>query len=292
VRSVDGSAGPREPRMSTPTSSTASVPNTSERSVGVTPSTGSPGVAELLRVPAHLNVHRVGESGNFGETAFATLLARLAYDRSSGALMMQREDDKRVAYLQEGFIVGVKTNTPDDSLTEMLVSQGLITFDQGRRAEVEAQKRQVKLSDVLVQFGFFTHADMQTLVSTYIRNHLMDVFSWESGVFIFRTGQVPQVYDHEPVVSPMDFIWQGVQFNLPLDYAESAFAAYMDARMGWMTDPPSPDDMTMTLSQRQFLSSVSSGDTLSDIQRAGRMKEPVWRVAYVLAATGFLGFQP
>lgn len=263
----------------------------SASSSAATPSAGTPGVGASLHVPPHLNVHRVAGSGSFAETAAAALLARLAYDRSTGALMMQRDEDKRVAYLQEGFIVGVKTNMPEDSLAEMLVAQGLITFDQGRRAETEAQRRQVQLSHVLVELGFFAHEDMQTLVSAHIRNHLMDVFAWESGAFVFRDGPVPRGYDHEPVVSPMDFIWQGVQFHLPLDYAESAFAASMRLRMGWVTEPPSAEDMSMTLTQQQFLLSVSAGETLGELQRSGRLKEPVWRVAYVLAATGFLGFQ-
>ena len=267
------------------------VPRSVEPAASATPAVGTPAVSVPLHVPPHLDVQRVVGTGNFSETAFATILARLAYDRATGALMMQRDEDKRVAYLQDGFIVGVKTNMPDDSLSETLVAQGLITFDQSRRAEMEAQRRQVQLTAVLVEFGFFSGDDMQTLVSAHIRNHLMDVFAWEAGVFMFREGPVPRGYDHEPVVSPMDFIWQGVQFHLPLDYAESAFAASMQLRMGWMTEPPSAEDMSMTLSQQQFLSSVSAGESLGGLQRSGRMKEPVWRMAYVLAATGFLGFQ-
>ena len=290
-RSPGGAARLRESGMVTPLPPSFAAPSSAEPSSSVTPAAGTVGVSASLHVPLHLNVHRVAGSGNFSETAFATILARLAYDRSTGALMMQRDEDKRVAYLQDGFIVGVKTNMPEDSLADMLVAQGLMTFDQGRRAQTEAQRRQVQLSDVLVELGFFAREDMQTLVSTHIRNHLMDVFAWESGVFMFRDGPVPRGYDHEPVVSPMDFIWQGVQFNLPLDYAESAFAASMQLRMGWFGEPPSADDMPMTLTQLQFLSSVSAGETLGELQRSGRMKEPVWRIAYVLASTGFLGFQ-
>lgn len=287
LRQLDELARLREAKVQV----TAPVAAAPERSADATPASGTPGVSSPLHVPPHLNVHRVPGSGDFSETAFATILARLAYDRSTGALMMQRDDDKKLAYLQDGFTVGVKTNMPDDTLTEMLVSQGLITLAQRRQADALAQEQRVTASHALIELGFFSAEDMETLVSTHIRNRLMDVFEWESGVFTFRDGPIPRGYNHEPVVSPMDFIWQGVQFSLPIDYAETAFAACMNLKMGWMSDPPSSDDMPMTLSQQQFLDSVSAGETMGQLQRAGRMKEPVWRIAYVLAATGFLGFQ-
>ena len=62
---------------------------------------------------------------------------------------------------------------PDDTLTEMLVSQGLITLAQRRQADALAQQQRVTASHALIELGFFTAEDMETLVSTHIRNRLM-----------------------------------------------------------------------------------------------------------------------
>jgi hypothetical protein len=90
----------------------------------------------------------------------------------------------------------------------------------------------------------------------------------------------------------MDFIWQGVRYSLPLATIQRHLAPVLSGVLHWATDPPSPEDMDLTQSQRSFFEEVERGSSLQTIEKAGRLTDAVWRVAYVLTACGFLGFRP
>lgn len=241
-------------------------------------------------VPRVLDVQQVELSGEFADAYFPTILASLAYRRATGSLMLQQGEDKRLAYFEQGFVVGVKTNQPDDTLTESMVSQGLITASQRLQVERHAQAARISASQALVDLALLPREDVDTIVSAHLRNRLMDVFEWTTGQYTFRDSNVPRGYQHDPVVSPMDFIWQGVQFSTPISMIRETLQPCTSYRMGWVSEPPPADVMDLTQSQRAFFADVEKHQRLDDLRTQGRLNEAVWRVAFVLAACGFIQF--
>lgn len=268
-----------------PAASLASPPGASVRQ---TPVSGT----LTVPVPRALDVQQVEPSGEFADAYFPTILASLAYRRATGSLMLQQGDDKRLAYFEQGFVVGVKTNQPDDTLTESMVSQGLITLDQRMQVERHAQSARISASQSLVELQLLPKDDVDTIVSAHLRNRLMDVFEWTHGQYTFRDSNVPRGYQHDPVVSPMDFIWQGVQFSTPISIIRETLQPCATYRMAWVSEPPPADVMDLTQSQRAFFADVEKHQKLDDLRTQGRLNEAVWRVAFVLAACGFVQFTP
>ncbi len=255
------------------------------------PATASMRTADQGMVPSRLDVRQVETAGEFEGTYFPTLMAYLAFGRSTGTLMLQRGDDKRLAYLEEGFVVGARTNQPDDSLTESMVVQGLMTPEQRMQVDSHAQANRISMPQSLVELRIFPEADVDTIVSAHLRNRLLDVFEWVEGSYTFKESSVPQGQRHEPVVSPMDFIWQGVQFATPFAVIRDTLSPFARHRLRWIGEPPSAGQMELTQSQTAFLSDVTGNLSLDDIRAAGRLNESVWRVAYVLTACGFISFR-
>ena len=62
--------------------------------------------------------------------------------------------------------------------------------------------------------------------------------------------------------------------------------------MAWVSEPPPADVMDLTQSQRAFFADVEKHQKLDDLRTQGRLNEAVWRVAFVLAACGFVQFTP
>jgi hypothetical protein len=242
-------------------------------------------------VPPELDVRQVEQAGMFEKTYFPTLMAYLAFRRATGSLMLQRGNDKRLAYLEDGFVVGAKTNQPDDTLTESMVVQGLLTPQQRMQVEAHAQAGRISITQGLVDLRIFPKSDVDTILSAHLRNRLMDVFEWVEGTFTFKEGSVPQGYQHDPVVSPMDFIWQGVQFSTPFSVVRDTLSPFTRHRLRWIGEPPPAGQMEMTQSQSAFLTDVARNLSLDDVRADGRLNEGVWRVAYVLAACGFIAFK-
>jgi len=261
-----------------------SVPNEADRTAA--------SVADGFLVPPRLDVRDVPLAGDLRDRSFPTVLAWLAYTRATGALMLRLGEDKRLFYLEEGFAVSARSNVESETLGQLIVSGGLLSAPDVRRYEGEAATQRTTLQAVLRQRTVFSPDELDLLWSVLLRNKTLDVFRWESGEYAFREGSVPRNFRHDPVISPMDLIWEGVQHGTPLTMIRRELDGHLGHRLVWINDPPEPESIRMTPGQTKLLARIDNEASMHTLSRAGLVTEDGQRLLFVLTATGFLGFEP
>lgn len=240
-------------------------------------------------VPRRLDVREVQDAGEFVDHAFPTVLASLAYRRATGALMLQHEADKRLIYLEDGFAVGGRTNRESDGLGVMVVEMGLVSAASMRRIEAKAHELRLSVAQVLVEERVFSPDEMDLLWSVNLRNRALDIFDWAEGIFSFREGStVPPNHRHDPVLSPMDMIWEGIQHGTRLRTIRAELEPFQHHALLWANDPPEPGTIRLTPSQEALTHRIDERTSMSDLAREGRLTPDVQRFVYALLATGFL----
>ena len=241
-------------------------------------------------VPSELDVRLVGEAGEIGDTAFATLLAHLAYGRVTGALRLQQGEDKRLVYIEDGFPVSARTNRADITVSDMIHDSGLLPDEAMQRVKRHARQHRVSTSQALLELDLFDRDELDLLASASLRNKLLDLFAWDEGVYSFKSGTVPRNYRHDPVISPMDLIWEGVLHGVPVSLLRRTLDPVLERPVVLLTDPPSAEEMRLTRSQERFLARIDGRTTWFAMTREGLVNEDVQRLLYVLVATGIVAF--
>lgn len=242
-------------------------------------------------VPPALNVVDVPWVGDLGERALATVLAALAYNQSTGALVLEQGDDRRLLYLEHGLPLAVAASRGAPTLFDMLAQDGLLAPDAVYELHHVATHGRRCAGQVLVESGLFSDDDVTHLEGVFVRRRMLDVFSWSSGAYTFREGDVPTVVHGEPPIGPMELIWDGVQHGLPLALLRAPIDPHIARVPVWLNEPPTPEDMEMSGRQQALIRAIDGERTLHAAMREAGGDEAVERFAYVLLATGFLGFE-
>ncbi len=241
-------------------------------------------------VPSGLNVVDVPWVGDLSDRALTTVLAALAYNQSTGALVLERGDDRRMLFLEHGLPLSVRGPRGASELFDMLAADGLLSRDDVFELHHVAAHGRACAGRVLAQSGRFSDDDVTHLEGVFVRRRMMDVFAWPDGAYTFREGEIPEVVHGEPPIGPMELIWDGVQHGVPIDLIRAPLDPHIGAVPVWLNEPPTPEDMEMTPRQQHLITSIDGRRNLHAALRDAGGTEEVERFAYVLLATGFLGF--
>lgn len=132
-----------------------------------------------------------GLMGSFGVLPLADLVELLARRKATGSLTCERGTVRKTVYLKAGAAVGASSNDPREYLGQLLVNFGHLTDDQLTRAFRTQEETAVRLGRVLVEGGLVPRETVRDVLAIKIRETLLDVFLWESGVFAFDDGAPP-----------------------------------------------------------------------------------------------------
>ena len=124
------------------------------------------------------------------------LLQFLEAGRKTGTLKIARATIIKEIYLENGSIVGSKSNDPKELLGQVLLQYGKIAEDQLQAAMEIQRESGGKLGVILVERGFVTPDDVMEALKTRTLEIIYDLFIWEEADFEF--------FDSQPV--PADLI--------------------------------------------------------------------------------------
>ena len=124
------------------------------------------------------------------------LLQFLEAGRKTGTLKIARATIIKEIYLENGLIVGSKSNDPKELLGQVLLQYGKIAEDQLQAAMEIQRQAGGKLGVILVERGLVTPDDVTDALKTRTLEIIYDLFIWEEANFEF--------FDSEPV--PADLI--------------------------------------------------------------------------------------
>jgi hypothetical protein len=153
-----------------------------------------------------------GLMGTFGVLPLADLVDLLARRKATGSLTCERGTVRKTIHLRGGAAVGAASNDPREYLGQLVVNFGHLTEDQLTRAFRVQEETKVRLGRVLVQVGIVARETLRDVLAIKIRETLLDVFLWGSGVFSFDDAAPPSA-DEDDAEIPLPDIAREAEFR-------------------------------------------------------------------------------
>ncbi|MFP4458031.1 MAG: DUF4388 domain-containing protein [Candidatus Zixiibacteriota bacterium] len=166
--------------------------------------------------------------GNLSSVSFPDLLQLLTMGGKTGTLRLQKEDATKEIYLNEGQIIYAASDNVDDSFENVLIRRGSIQMEQLNKAKEVSKITGKQLPATLVFLNILHKEKVAELVHRYVEDIVFSLFSWESGIFTFEEGQLPDVDFVVHALNTMNILlegtrrideWTRLQKSLPSDNA-------------------------------------------------------------------------
>jgi CheY-like chemotaxis protein/curved DNA-binding protein CbpA len=124
--------------------------------------------------------------GDFRNQSFPELLAELHRFKSTGALLLRRDNVKKIVYFRNGEPQLVKSNLLSECLGRVMVRERMIS-----EAACEESLRRMKASKrqqgtVLIEMGCISPANLSYALNLQLRAKLFEIFSWTQGEYQFN----------------------------------------------------------------------------------------------------------
>lgn len=154
-----------------------------------------------------------GLAGSFSLMPLSELVEFLSRRSLTGSLTCERGAVRKTVYLREGSAVGAASTDPREFLGQLLINFGHLDEEQLSKAFRTQQETRVRLGKVLAMVGLVLPRTIREVLSIKIRETLLDVFRWESGVFRVDEEPPPPSDDDLGVSVPLADILKEAEFR-------------------------------------------------------------------------------
>ncbi len=158
--------------------------------------------------------------GEFGELSPARLFGRLAADRETGQLILERGSISKEIYLVDGTPEFVSSNMPTERFGEYLVARGVISPGELSMALAILPRFHGKLGDTLVGLSLLRPLEVFRHLTRQVRDKIIDVFSWDGGQYRFFRGRTNTRESFPLGLDAFEIFGAGVA-GLPLDVVKA-----------------------------------------------------------------------
>jgi hypothetical protein len=134
-----------------------------------------------------------GLMGSFAVLPLGELVELLARLQRTGLLVCERGTVRKSVSLQGGAAVAAASNDPREYLGQLLINFGHLSEEQLTKAFQVQEETKIRLGKVLTMVGLVPADVIREILAIKIRETLLDVFLWDSGVFSFDDGVVDAV---------------------------------------------------------------------------------------------------
>ncbi len=164
-------------------------------------------------------------------------LHKLYQNKATGMLQLQKGNQKKVVYIENGYPIFARSNVLSECLGRMLVRDGVITqvdCDQS----VEKSKETGRLQGtVLIEMGLLTPLQLHNALVRQITEKLLTTFAWQEGTWMFT-----EVADIKKTVTrmkmtPANLILQGIGEYWSTKQLDDFLLPYMEDYLKQTTNP-------------------------------------------------------
>jgi len=225
--------------------------------------------------------------GSFAVLPLADLVELLSRRKVTGSVSCERGTVRKTLLLRDGAAVGASSNDPREYLGQLLVNFGHITDEQLTQAFRTQEETKVRLGKILTMSGLVPGETVRDVLAIKIRETLLDVFLWDSGVFSLD-DEPPQGIDEHDAEIPLGDVAREAEFRAT---AWSAFRGEFPAGAAALEVdeakvPPGMDPATI---DGRVLALARDGRTIDEIGLALRATDfHLYQRLYALARQGIL----
>lgn len=244
-----------------------------------------------LHTPDHLDVRYIGHQGRLDATPFPLVLCRLAHEQATGSLMLRRDQIKKIVFFEAGVPVAVKSNLLYECLGRLLVRDGIISEEVCERSVERLKSEGRPQGKILVEMGMLTETDLQQALEIQFDTKLLDVFTWDAGLFQFRPSPFVDPGYSSIRRDPWATILYGVRMGSPVERISVDLATVTSA-VPWVTvSSEALAGLALMDTEWDILGLLDGQRTLADLVALTHGSEVTWRLFYGLTCVGAVGFQ-
>ena len=204
-----------------------------------------------------------GLMGSFAVLPLAELVELLARLEKTGTLACERGTVRKTVSLKDGAAVAASSNDPREYLGQLLINYGHLTEEQLSKAFQVQEETKIRLGKVLTMVGLVASDIVREVLAIKIRETLLDVFLWDSGVFSFDDGAIAPVDDLDARV-PLTEVAREAEFRAT---AWSAFRGEFPSGAEALTivEDKVPGDLSPSTVDGRLLALAREGKTIDEI---------------------------
>jgi hypothetical protein len=133
----------------------------------------------------------VSLEGNLTAFGLSEILQLIAVQQKSGMLTIGTQEQAKVLFFREGKIIstGDRRRRTKDPLRDYLTRYGIISRDDLIRLEQVAAASKLDLTDVLVSEGLITEDEMRKQYMNHIQEEVHEILTWEQCSYKFIPGR-------------------------------------------------------------------------------------------------------
>ncbi|HEY6002575.1 MAG TPA: DUF4388 domain-containing protein [Anaeromyxobacter sp.] len=135
-----------------------------------------------------------GLMGSFAVLPLADVVDMLGRRGMTGSLTCERGTVRKTVHIRAGAAVGAASNDPREYLGQLLINFGHLDEEQLAKAFRTQEETKVRLGKVLTIVGLVPPETVTEVLAIKIRETLLDVFLWDSGLFSYDDTP-PEVVD-------------------------------------------------------------------------------------------------
>jgi len=228
-----------------------------------------------------------GLMGSFAILPLGDLLELLSRRGLAGTLVCERGTVRKTVHLAGGKAVGASSNDSRDQLGQLLVNFNHLDEAALQRAIETQEETHVRLGRVLTMTGQVPSEVLRDVLAIKIRETLLDVFLWESGIFRFDDTPPPVVDEFDTWVAIADVLGEA-EFRTT---AWSAFRGEFPSGVGTLEvdDAKVPPSLTPDTVDGRLLALAREGSTIDDLGLALRATDfHLYQRLYALSRQGII----
>jgi hypothetical protein len=232
-----------------------------------------------------------GLMGSFAILPLGDLLELLSRRGLAGTLTCERGTVKKSVQLSGGNAVGAASNDSRDQLGQLLVNFNHLDEAAMQRAIQVQEETHVRIGRVLVMIELVKPEVVREVLAIKIRETLLDILLWESGLFHFDDTP-PTPVDELDTSVPLTEVLREAEFRTT---AWSAFRGEFPSGMGTLEvdDARVPGALTPDTVDGRLLQLAREGRTIDELGLALRATDfHLYQRLYALARQGMVRAAP
>jgi len=205
--------------------------------------------------------------GDFRDTSPTRLFARLASERETGQLLVERGPIVKEIFFVDGTPEYVSSNIPSERFGEYLVARGVISAGELSMALAILPRFQGKLGDTLVGLNLLRPLEVFRHLTRQVRDKIIDVFGWTSGGFRYDRGKTNTREAFPLGLDAFEIVGAAVA-GLPLDVVRARLDRLADKRVRRLERArPTPEAFRVGAGPRELWQRLDGKRTVGEWMR-------------------------
>ncbi len=210
-------------------------------------------------------------NGNLSTMPATDLLQWIAQAGKTGTLTIEREKVCRRIQFRKGRVSGCSSNDSSFRLGQVLLSRGLISEDDLRRALERQQTTGENIGQILIGLGAIDEDDLTRMINAKAEETIFGLFDWEDAVFRFADALENDPYLIEVDLEVQDVILRGLQRFDEMTRFRGVFSDG-EVLLG-RTGTPVPAEVMQSRMARRIFDSINGERSLAEVVLHARSSE-------------------